>query len=346
MRHIEKDECSVIRLTDYHLQRAERHLEKEAWESDANHFGVLQVVPRPNTGPSSEPAITAFESFPKPSLTLPLGGPIPSALSQKFPTLPSASRRQPAPQPMSSTAWQSPIHQSNTDLLELTEPEALLDRLNISDRSWSKDILHQRKNEPQPPVTDDKVQYWLNGHSDSFGPADDPPSSPRPEPSALVDDMSFNTQKENHVPSSVWSPTSTQDARYNRIQLRSTTNQSAISSPSVDAERFWDPQRQEYICTAHRCHGQGFKTQQDFQEHKLSSIHIGGQIVCPSCLKSFHSQAGFLAHAASRNRKCRLKESVHFNAVVREQTAGMIGTEGFMEDGVTPRFTTQEIQDW
>lgn len=338
MRHIEKDECSVIRLTDYHLQRAERHLEKEAWESDANHFSVLQAAPPPNAPLVPEPAIRPFESFPKPNLTIPLGGPIPSALSQKYPTLPSASRRQAAPQTMSSTTWKSPIHQSNTDLLELTEPGALLDRLDISDRSW--------KNEPQPPVTDDKVQSWLNNHRDSFGSAEDPPSRPRHEPSELVDDMSFNTQKENHVPPSVWSPTSTQDARYNHIQLRPTTNQSAISSLSVDAERFWDPQRQEYICTAHRCHGQGFKTPQEFQEHKLSSIHVGGQIVCPSCLKSFHSQAGFLAHAASRNRKCRLKESVHFNAVVREQTAGMIGTEGFMEDGVTPRFTAQEIQDW
>ncbi|RVX66962.1 hypothetical protein B0A52_09086 [Exophiala mesophila] len=336
VRHIEKDECSVIRSTEYNLQRVDRQLDKEAWESEAKGSKFLSADSIITSPPISKPTT----SFPKPDLSVPLGGPIPNSAIEQFPPLPDLRQSRAPPEAVSST------RQSNTDLLDLTEPEARMGQLKISHHSWSNDGTYHCDNEPQSHVTDDRVHYWLKAQDDNFSSAEDAPSRPQTESSESPGGMSFITQKQNYVPPSIRSRQPVQHEDINLIPLQSVTNQSVNSSPSLDDERFWDPWREEYVCTAHGCHGQGFKTHQEFQQHKLSSIHTGGQVVCPGCLKWFKTQAGFLAHAATRNRKCKVKESFHFNTVVREQTGGMLGAEGFMEDGVTPRFTAQKLQDW
>lgn len=339
MSHIEQDTCSVIRLTDYRLQRVERQLEKDAWESHANPFGASQAQIDAHAQGLSAATLSNLDNVPVSradrSLHNAIGGPISTTSKQQFPPL------TPRDQNRNSTTSPSIIPEPNNCEAELT-------KLKISDSIWTQDLKSTIHEQPGSAVsTEFKVQGWLDDLSTS---SKSPSRHTRQTTSNFSDEdggTKINAAKEQPIPSSPQISDPNPHAEHNHIKYRPAAVHSVISSSSiVDVERYWDASRQAYVCSGHGCHGKGFQDQQLFRDHMLSPTHINGHTTCPSCLKYFRTQTAFLAHAASGSRTCRLKESVHFNTVLREATAGMIGAEGFMDDGVTPKFTAQEIQDW
>lgn len=339
MAHIEQDQCSVIRLTDYRLQRVERQLEKDAWEAHGDPFGAAQANLDARAQGLSTTTFSNLGNIPVSradrSLHTALGGPISTTSKEQFPPLTDRDPNQ-------------GLATSHSVMPDSKNYEVEFDRLKISDNVWSQDLQSTTHEQPGSAVsTDFKVRGWL----DDLSTTPKSQSSHTKHPTSNFSDSDGGTKttpaKQSLTPSSPRVPDPNPHAEHNHIKYRPVAVHSVISTSStLDIERFWDASRQAYVCAGHGCHGKGFADQQLFRDHMLSPTHINGYTTCPSCLKYFRTQTAFLAHAASGSKTCRLKESIHFNAVLREATAGMIGAEGFMDDGVTPRFTAQEIQDW
>ncbi|KPI38527.1 uncharacterized protein AB675_4291 [Cyphellophora attinorum] len=95
---------------------------------------------------------------------------------------------------------------------------------------------------------------------------------------------------------------------------------------------FYDKVSDSYTCPVPRCK-RVFKDPRDFHKHLLGPAHTGGRVQCPSCLKDFSNLTALCSHMESFNRRCKIKHSVNYNQVLRELTAGVVGTGGFHDDG-------------
>lgn len=105
---------------------------------------------------------------------------------------------------------------------------------------------------------------------------------------------------------------------------------------------YWCPKRNVFICPGSDC-GQAFAKAERFHDH-LSS-HGGTQATCPSCLRHFASNYALLCHMESPGRKCNIRHSVNYNQVLRELSAGLVGTGGHFEDG-TVKYIMPEDEGW
>lgn len=130
------------------------------------------------------------------------------------------------------------------------------------------------------------------------------------------------------------------------------TNESIISNdpshltynstmdPSLSAHRkttfklidFYDNVRNIYVCPGEHCR-RTYRDAKDFHKHLLGREHTGGQTTCPSCLKNFDSLVALCAHMEAPSRKCNIRHSVNYNQVLREISAGLVGTGGHHADG-------------
>lgn len=95
---------------------------------------------------------------------------------------------------------------------------------------------------------------------------------------------------------------------------------------------FWIDEQSHYECPGQDCK-QTFEDASDFHKHLLSRAHVGGHVTCPSCLLHFNSLTALCAHMEAPSRRCNIRHSVNYNQVLREVTAGLIGTAGTFEDG-------------
>jgi hypothetical protein len=107
---------------------------------------------------------------------------------------------------------------------------------------------------------------------------------------------------------------------------------SAHRKPTFKLIDFYCPIREIYICPGRDCQ-RTFKKDVDFHKHLLSSVHVGGRQTCPSCLRHFNSVSSLFAHMEAPSRKCNIRHSVNYNQVLREISAGILGTGGHHADG-------------
>ena len=65
------------------------------------------------------------------------------------------------------------------------------------------------------------------------------------------------------------------------------------------------------------------------------------------CLKKFTTTWALIAHCESASRRCRISKSANYNQILRELTAGLLGTQGHVEDGTGDvRYVANPVDDW
>lgn len=363
MRHIESDECKVITLKDFQRERAERAIEKDAMEQmlssvegstvhgsavtansgsgsagDADDGGVsLLESDRPGveTDWQNQPISYTMQSSEIGFSRLPLPqtrGTSITSLS-KFPPL--------APKSTNTTTTKQPTSQPNSELLNFNELEQKWESLTTSKSVWN-----------QP-----------TNHSETLFPSQLPP--PLPQTDSRYDDLSeisFNTSAtgahyatHDYTASAVQPPNSTTNAippaaappnldpnhPHSRITTTSITFQ---RQTGIEISKFWDPIREAYECPGTKCL-RIYPTPESFRDHLLSGAHVGGHVTCPSCLNRFRTNAALISHMESGGRGCNVRNSTNYNQVLREVTAGLIGSSGHLEDG-TVRYTAPVDEGW
>ena len=255
MNHIENDECSIIRLQDFQMQRAEKQIQKDAWVAETDPFNI------------------------NPSARTNLGT------------------------------------EHSTGLLDGVLPDPNSKRDNADVNGWLA-----------------SVKSTAN-----------PPSDNHSEVASIYNRKTSESVMSENVPPSI-RPTDIDPAAGHKHVITMPAHSIITTTSSLDMERFWDAIRQEYICPGEKCR-RTFKSRLDFQKHLLSSAHVGGQVVCPSCLKRFATTTAWVAHCESASKKCDIRNSSDFNNVIREITGGVLGTQGFMEDG-SVQYVAPKIQEW
>lgn len=113
---------------------------------------------------------------------------------------------------------------------------------------------------------------------------------------------------------------------------------------SLDPHKYFDPLQNCFVCPGQKCHAK-YATPEDFDEHLLTNAHVGGQTVCPSCLRKFNTTAALITHCESGSKKCTIRKSANYNQVMRELTAGLLGTEGHLIDG-NVKYVANKPEDW
>lgn len=126
-----------------------------------------------------------------------------------------------------------------------------------------------------------------------------------------------------------------------RSQANSTFSQTSTTFKLAD---FWCPIREVFVCPGTSC-GAVFPKAESFHAHLSSRAHISGNITCPSCLRHFASYHALLSHMEAPSRKCNIRHSVNYNQVLREITAGLVGTGGHHEDGGV-KYIMPEDEGW
>lgn len=118
----------------------------------------------------------------------------------------------------------------------------------------------------------------------------------------------------------------------------------SYASTTFKLSDFWCPIRELFVCPGSNC-GEVFAKAEDFHAHLSGPAHVGGNATCPSCLKHFATNYALLCHMEAPSRKCNIRHSVNYNQVLREVTAGLVGTGGHFGDGAV-KYIMPEDEGW
>ena len=363
MGHIEKDECEVISAEVFERRRAEKQIEKDAWaealdstnarsllpsqagvgsETDTNGGGVSLLDDRYSSGLNWQGAIPQMVGATplQPTTSGQYTAPRPliqsmGALSlDKFPSLPSQNQSQVPKSTLTENSTNS------DDLLSFDDAEI---RTNILPGGpWnSKTAPTSLFTESRPPPMDTAD---VDGGSslDKFGNLT---RGTRPNQSmSMLDHLSqVSIATSNLSPRS--QPIPAAGPSNNNPNARIRTISAAVSPRSnLDPWKYFDPLINAFVCPGAKCGGK-YATPKEFQEHLSSSAHVGGKAVCPSCLSKFKSTAALISHCESGSKKCTIRKSANYNQVMRELTAGMLGTQGHLIDG-SVKYVANKPEDW
>ncbi|KIY01656.1 uncharacterized protein Z520_01792 [Fonsecaea multimorphosa CBS 102226] len=333
MQHIERDECPTIKLQDFQMQRAERQIQKDAWEAETDPFAINPPTWDQTSAASNNarPDLLGMSTDDSGrSLSNARGGPISTESHEQFPPLSQKMVNASAAPPQSSSG-QKPTG----DLDDLDRSAKAMSNLQISQPACG---MQQNTDTRQENISGGMVKGWLNSVSATLGP----PSDDSTEVASMYDRRASSSETPGTIPpSSQASPN--QDAPHKHI-IQMPAHSIVSTSSRLDHEKYWDSIRQVYSCPTIKCKRQ-FRTLAEFQQHLLSSAHIGGQVTCPSCLKRFATTAAWVAHTASASKRCDIRNSANFNQVMRELTGGLLGTQGYNDNG-SVKFVAPKIEDW
>jgi hypothetical protein len=352
MNHIEKDECKVISAEVFERRRAEKQIEKDAWaealdstntrsllssqagvgsETDTNGGGVSLLDDHFSSGlnwqgatPQTigviplQPTTSGQYTAPRP-LVQSMG-----ALSlDKFPSLPAQNQSQ-VPK---STSTENSI---NSD-----------DLLSFDDAEVKTNVL---AGGPWNPKTA-SISLFTKSSDGSSSPNKSSNLNPgtRPnQPVSMFDrlsQISIATSDLTTRPQSIPAPSN------NSPNARIRTISAALAPKStLDPWKYFDSLANAFVCPGAKCGGK-YATPKEFQEHLSSGAHVGGKAVCPSCLSKFKSTAALISHCESGSKKCTIRKSANYNQVMRELTAGMLGTQGHLIDG-SVKYVASKPEDW
>ena len=360
MRHIENDECEVISAEVYQRRKAEKQIEKDAWaealdttnarsflpsqagagsETDTNGGGVSLLDD--NRAYSSGPNLTVGPNPLRPITNGQYTAPRPliqsmGALSlDKFPTLPAQSK---------TTTTKSTLAENSSnadDLLPPDDREAKMSPL-VGGRWNAKTAptsLFAASRSALPKPADGSGGSTLD-NSSSVSPGTNPH-----QPISMFDRLSqistANTQPSPQSQNiSAASPTPNNNPN-SRIRIVSAA---FAAKSTIDAWKYFDPLQNCFVCPGQKCHAK-YATSKEFDQHLVSSAHVGGKTVCPSCLSKFDTTAALISHCESGSKKCTIRKSANYNQVIRELTADLLGTEGHLIDG-SVKYVANKPEDW
>jgi hypothetical protein len=365
MYHIENDECEVISAEIYQRRRAEKQIEKDAWadaldstntrsflpsqtgagsETDTNGGGVSLLDDdhahssglnwqgaKPQTVGTTplQPKTDGHYTAPRP-LIQSMG-----ALSlDKFPSLPAQSK---ATATKSALTGNSP---NDDDLLSFDDVEvrtkALVGGPWNSKTAPISLFAPSRSGVPKP--ADGARSVCLDNSSDVS-----PGMTPK-KPTTMFDRLSQVSNANSHrAPPSQTVPAAAPPPNNPNARIHAVTSALAPTS-SIDPWKYFDPLQNCFVCPGQKCHAK-YATPKDFDEHLLTSAHVGGTTVCPSCLGRFNTTAALISHCESMSKKCTIRKSANYNQVMRELTAGLLGTEGHLIDG-SVKYVANKPEDW
>ena len=349
MSHIEKDDCPVIEAKDFARQKAEKQIIKDAWESQLDSVGgIFETSESLRSTTATNPGnITLLDDdhvhqgsdwqgyahsrilqpennngyrAPKP----PIEGMGRLAL-KKFPALPAQTQILAAKN--QDRTPQSPPE----DLLDLSQAES---RTNPdASRRWVGNDNVARMLFPAKAST--HVPLSASG----LGPAEDmssftsttadPGSKSRPNMWSVLSQPSSNRPLSNDP---------------NAANVSVITTARVIPKSVLDPEQYFNEFTELYECPGLKCQGK-FQTTEEFSDHLLGGAHVGGKTQCPSCLNKFRTTGALVAHCESGSRRCQIRKSANYNQVLRELTAGLLGTDGFLSDG-SVRYTANPVREW
>jgi hypothetical protein len=357
MNHIEKDECKVISAEVFERRRAEKQIEKDAWaealdstnsrsllpsqagvgsETDTNGGGVSllddhfsgdldwqRAIPQVIGATPLQPTTSGQYTAPRP-LIQSMG-----ALSlDKFPSLPSQNQSQ-VPKPTNSD-----------DLLSFDDAEV---QTNILPQGpWNS------KTAPISLFAESRSSLLETTDADGGASLDrsgNPIRGTRPnQPISMFDRLSQVSIATSNLSPRPQSIPATGPSN-NNPNARIRTISAAVSPKSnLDPWKYFDSLVNAFVCPGAKCGGK-YATPKAFQEHLSSSAHVGGKAVCPSCLGKFKSTAALISHCESGSKKCTIRKSANYNQVMRELTAGMLGTQGHLIDG-SVKYVANKPEDW
>lgn len=329
MSHIERDECSIIRHSDFQIQRAEKQLRKDAWETQTDSVSVVQSA--------RENASTAYNSNifdtqqNQDTMVNAAAGHISVASHNEFPSLLTKPPNDNQHQYQTSALG----NKTSSNLIDFDESLVK----SMGGIKISHDAIVQRHTEQTAQNGNSgSVNKWL----DAVNSTSSPPSDKHSEGASIYNKTTTASAVSENIPPAAQAQPNLEAPTRHIINMPAHTI--IASNAPVDVERFWDHVQQAYTCPTQKCR-RLYSSVNDFRQHLLTSAHAGGKVVCPSCLKSFASTTAWVAHTESASRRCDIRNSVHFNRVMREITGGVLGTHGFMDDG-TVKFVAPKIEDW
>ncbi|EXJ94427.1 hypothetical protein A1O1_02822 [Capronia coronata CBS 617.96] len=344
MYHIENDQCSVIKLEDFQMQRAEKQIHKEACVANGEIFSTgssMQSIQRAPTISSINNGTNQVGGRPvrnsSRSLSNALGGPISPASHEQFPPLsratiiPGQNQQQVAPD-RSVLGAQSKDAASN--LINFDNVEKSMAGLQVGPSAWDS---QGQGGESQGG------EGYVSGWLASVNTSTRPPPDNNSEVASMYDKKVAASAVSENIPPSVQGPDRNPFSVLNRI-IQMPAHSIISSNAPLDIERFWDATLQQYTCPGERCR-RHFANTDHFRKHLLTSAHVGGQVVCPSCLKRFATTFAWVAHCESPSKRCDIRNSANLNHVIREITGGVLATDGHLNDG-TVQYVAPKIEEW
>jgi len=364
MSHIEKDECEVISAEVFERRRAEKQIEKDAWaealdstntrsllpsqagvgsETDTNGGGVSLLDDHYSSGldwqgataemigaTPLQPTTSGQYTAPRPLLQS-MG-----ALSlDKFPSLPAQNQGQ---VPKSTSTENST---KSDDLLSFDDVEVKTNTL--AEGQWnSKTAPISLFTKSSSPLleTDDADGGSSLDKSSNLGRGTRPN-----QPISMFDRLSQVSIATSNLPTRSQSIPAAGPPPNNNPHARIRTISAALAPKStLDPWKYFDSLINAFVCPGAKCGGK-YATPKEFQEHLSSSAHVGAKAVCPSCLSKFKSTAALISHCESGSKKCTIRKSANYNQVMRELTAGMLGTQGHLIDG-SVKYVANKPEDW
>jgi hypothetical protein len=363
MSHIEKDQCEVISAEVFERRRAEKQIEKDAWagaldptnsrsllpsqagvgsETDTNGGGVSLLDDNYSSGlswPGATPQMVGATPL-QPTRSGHYTAPRPliqsmGALSlDKFPSLPSQSQGQ---VPKSTPTEDST---NSDDLLSFDDAE--VKPYIVPEGAWNSKTasISLFTDSKSPPV--ETPDAGGGSPLDKFGNLSRG-TMPNQSVSAFdrLSQVSIATSHSSPQPQSV--PAASPPNNNPNARIR-TISSAVLPKSTLDPWKYFDSLINAFVCPGIKCGGK-YATPKEFQEHLSSSAHVGGKAVCPSCLSKFKSTAALVAHCESGSKKCTIRKSANYNQVMRELTAGMLGTQGHLIDG-SVKYVANKPEDW
>ena len=334
MRHVEENECSVLRAEEFERTRAEKMIMKEVLiadrepvlgsryssnASEAPGQGGMSLVDTPNPDWNDHDASTILQ--PTGSVSSQATAPLTAGLERlKLSNFPPLSAQQTEP-PNTSTAPQP--KSSGEDLLDLDEPE---------ERTTYKSQWHSIHEETtkDPPGT-----AWGDRNSAAYKSTNTAATKGIMQENTRPGMWARSADVESDLP-----PVNNSTASNPHVRSMTST-----TAPSIlDPENYWNDHEQCYTCPSPNCR-RNLATVEDFKAHVLMATHMGGRTQCPACLKKFNSTAALVSHCEQGSRKCQIRKSPNYDEVLRELTSGLLTTSGYLEDG-SVQYKAVEVDDW
>ena len=336
VRHIEQDECQVISAEHFQLQRAEKQILRDAWVAQTDPTGGSAISSNPPKSdspsegggvslvdfqpPSVQDAASTLSLEPMRSLSSGLSSPPTGTFRrlalENFPALPTQKRSY-ADSHLSST-------RANSNLLDLDESEV---------RSTEKSIWGTKATSKFATVSVSELAVQASEASSST-PSERSGKENRPRMFAKTTNPTLSAPDPSHLPVNDITATNP------HVQ----TARSMAPTSLLDPENYWNELQQFYLCPGTRC-GRSFQTNEQFKAHLLSSAHVEGKTQCPNCLNQFRSTYALIAHCEAGSKRCQIRKAPNFNEILRELTAGALGTNGYLDDG-SVKFTANQVHEW
>ena len=356
--HIGKNECEVITLEDYDRLRAEKQIEKDAWEaaldtqnvrygdsslaSEAGtHGGAPLMDDDPRSISTDYRSASDLDSGLSPlQFTVNASQQSASNLASSITNL-SIDKYPPLPAQVKPAKKENVLPKPtviNGDLLDFDEPET--------------------KNTPGQPGQNPGAWNSIRTASRRFSRPNEGKAYPsQSDLSGFASEVPRTTLtgatygKSTHLSGSNTSTDRTPipgtdrpvkndpNLRFAEVQTEARVVPRSILNPM----NYYDELLDKFVCTGKDCKRK-FDTAEAFKGHLITGTHVGGRTQCPTCLRKFPTTWALISHCESASRKCKISKTANYNQILRELTSGLLGTEGHTESDV--RYVAVPVREW